>query len=281
MRSKIRGASLARTSIGISVLVLLLAFGGMFWVSRWPDKASRVFWLAICGAFLSVAAIGLLYEVFIRAHAEEATIKKMRLAASVFQSGLQSVQDSIPTDWLHNFQVTDSVSICALDLDPYIFTFGDAILDRAEKGSVKSCGLVHTGSQGSYVPTFAYLEFARKWEARAPNSKLTLQCAPDLRFDVIVSGSKVLLGLPPVTGSSNVSSRKFMEFELGSDGSVGRWLSQQLEDLVKDSGTYVDGRGRQSATTPSATQPSPLDKSGSKTPGQERTLESAVAEESF
>ncbi|MEV5822884.1 hypothetical protein AB0L22_27365 [Micromonospora haikouensis] len=219
----------------MSALLFVISVLLILWLGSVLDKEPE--WLAIalaiCGAVLQTAVLGLIYEVWLRNDVEDATLEKLGTARAVREHGLVSLRADTSIDWADMLSSARRVTIVSHDPRGLLGRADDAILQRG--GEAKFTRLVIAVPCSNWDEASPWLRsFKDRWEKAAPTAEFFAVRLDSLaQYELIATENRSIILLPSLDSAANVPAMKMLEFRNSEEFGIGAWLCRQFEHMQR------------------------------------------------
>jgi hypothetical protein len=222
--------TVARQSL-LFCIISVLAIAVTFWLARgfW-----QVTLLAVFGALLQTAILGLLYEVFLRAEVEEAAYSRLRIKEDVYAHGLIGFSADAQIGWQDLLDGKRSLSVVTDDPARLFGPADDYIYHQARLGYPKDIRI--------YIPHHAWEQCATwltayvdRWKSgQLPKSSIFVaRISGSFPYELVAADDETIAILPVMDTRIDVGSAKMMHFRKSDKNGIGEWFTQQAIEMQK------------------------------------------------
>jgi hypothetical protein len=231
-------------------LILFLGFT----LAKYPVWQAVV--LAICGAILQTAVLGLIYEVWLRSEVEDATLEKLGTARDVREHGLVALHADASIDWAALLSNARELSIVTHDPQGLFGRADDMILQHAGSGTLKK--LVIAVSKENWDDVAPWLSaFVDRWKLKCPAAEVfAARIEASSHFELVATEDRYIILAPSVAPTPHIAATKMLEFKKADKHGMGEWLHQQFLHVQTLNGDIEIGYAPSKPTRRKRAQPS-------------------------
>jgi hypothetical protein len=224
-------ASAVKISVAFGIIGLLCLVASALGLDGKPARQQLGF--ALSTALITTAALGLIYEVWLRTEIESSTLQKVNLSADIGKHGLVKIVDDQLVDWEDLITGNQALAVYSRDPETLLGRSRDKILGAAARGELNR--LVLGVPESSWDDAERWLkEVVESWREKAPGAEIQCVCVSGHNagaYELVSDGRRSHLLLPRFFEDTRYQAHKGLIVEESATTGLGAWLSDQIRAL--------------------------------------------------
>ena len=197
------------------------------------QETTQTILFALLGALLQAAFLGIVYEIWLRADVEDATLEKLGTSRDVREHGLIRLDSEANVQWQSLLDGARELVLVTARPEQTLGQFDDLVVRSAGDGALEDFRIVVP--EGDWEGTREWLEaFKERWAAAAPAAAFfAIRLSEHTSYDFIATETRSILLVRRLLTEAGLETIKLLEFRKRGDSGIGAWLARQREAILR------------------------------------------------